>query len=163
MSMRDLMPWGRQESRPPAMYERRRDPFTTLRREMERLFDDTFGLAAPVAGQSSTWPSLEVSETDNEVRVTAEMPGLAEKDIDLTVENGVLCLRGERRSEVDDKERGYSERFFGRFERRVALPTGVDEEKADARFDNGVLTVTIPKSPEIERGRRIPINDQTRH
>jgi HSP20 family protein len=163
MTMRDLMPWSRQENRAPAMYEGRRDPFTMLRREMERLFDDTFGLPAAAGRQSTTWPSLEVSETDNEVRVAAEMPGLAEKDIDLTVENGVLCLRGERKSEVDDKERGYSERFFGRFERRIALPTGVDEDKANARFDNGVLTVTIPKSPEMERGRRIPINDQTKH
>lgn len=163
MTMRDLMPWSRQENRAPAMYEGRRDPFAMLRREVERLFDDTFGLPAPAGRQSAIWPNLEVSETDNEVRVTAEMPGLAEKDVDLTVENGVLCLRGERKSEVEDKERGYSERFFGRFERRVALPTGVDEDKANARFDNGVLTVTIPKSPEMERGRRIPINDQTKH
>jgi HSP20 family protein len=163
MTMRDLMPWSRQENRGPAMYEGRRDPFTMLRREVERLFDDTFGLPATTGRQSTIWPSLEVSETDNEVRIAAEMPGLAEKDIELTVENGVLCLRGERKSEVEDKDRGYSERFFGRFERRVALPTGVDEDKANARFDNGVLTVTIPKAPEMERGRRIPINDQTKH
>ena len=163
MSMRDLMPWSRQESRLPAMYERRRDPFAMLRREMERMFDESFGLPAQAGWQSTNWPSVEVSETDNEVRVAAEMPGLAEKDIDLTLENGVLCLRGERKSEIDDKERGYSERFFGRFERRIALPPGVDEDKVNARFDNGVLTVTIPKAPEMERGRRIPINDQTRH
>lgn len=163
MSMRDLMPWSRQESRLPAMYEGRRDPFTMLRREMERLFDDTFGVPAQAGWQSTAWPSVEVSENENEVRVIAEVPGLAEKDIDLTLDNGVLCLRGERKSEIEDKDRGYSERFFGRFERRIALPTGVDEDKVNARFDNGVLTVTVPKSPEIERSRRIPINDQTKH
>lgn len=162
MSMRDLIPWSRQASRLPAMSGGSRDPFTSLRREMERLFDDAFGVAMP-GGWQAAWPSVEVSETENEVRVIAEMPGLAQKDIDLTLDNGMLCLRGERKSEIDDKDRGYSERFFGRFERRIALPSGVDEQKANARFDNGVLTVTVPKSPEIERGRRIPINDQTTH
>ena len=163
MSMRDLMPWNRQDNRLPAAYERRRDPLTSLRREMERLFDDAFGVAAPGAAQSAAWPNVEVSETDSEVRIVAEMPGFSEKDIDLTLDNGMLCLRGERKSEVEDKDRGYSERFFGRFERRLALPSGVDETKANARFDNGMLTVTVPKSPEIERGRRIPINGQTKH
>jgi HSP20 family protein len=165
MSVRDLIPWGRQENRAPTLYrEDSRDPFTTLRREMDRLFDDTFrsfGLTA--FGRGAAWPSVEVSETDSEVRVTAEVPGLAEKDIELTLDNGLLTLRGERKSETEDKDRGYSERFYGRFERRIALPTSVDEEKANARFDNGVLTVTLPKSPEAERGRRIPINGETKH
>lgn len=166
MPMRDLIPWSSQGSRAPATYEERRDPFGSLRREMERLFDDTFrsfGLTAPGGWSARSWPSVELNETDSEIRVTAEMPGLTENDIDLTVENGILCLRGERKSEVDDKERGYSERYYGRFERRIALPTGVDESKAQARFENGVLTVTMPKSPEVERGRRIPINGETRH
>lgn len=166
MAMRDLMPWGRQEGRAPALYDERRDPFTALRREMDRLFDDTFrsfGLTAPGSWQSRTWPSVEVNETDTDIRVTAELPGLGEKDVELTLENGVLTLRGERKSETDDRERGYSERFYGRFERRIALPAGIDEAKINARFDNGMLNITLPKSPEAERGRRIPINEQTRH
>jgi HSP20 family protein len=166
MSMRDLIPWGRQENRAPAIYEDRRDPFTTLRREMDRLFDDTFrsfGLTSSGFGRGVSWPSVEVSETESEVRITAEVPGLAEKDIELTLDNGVLTLRGERKAETEDKDRGYSERFYGRFERRIALPSSVEEEKANARFDNGVLTVTLSKSPELARGRRIPINGQTKH
>ena len=167
MAMRDLIPWGRQEPRAPTLFrDESRDPFWSFRREMDRLVDDTFrglGLATPSFGRAMSWPSLEVSETDAEVRVTAEVPGLSEKDIELAVEDGVLTLRGERKSEGQDKERGYSERFYGRFERRIALPSGVDEEKASARFENGVLTVTMPKAPEMERARRIPINADTRH
>ncbi len=166
MSMRDLIPWSRQEGRSPAPYDERRDPFMALRREMDRLFDDTFrsfGLTAPGAWQSRGWPSVEVNETDTEIRVTAEMPGLSEKDVELMLDNGVLTLRGERKSETDDKERGYSERFYGRFERRIALPSGVAEEKAKAEFRDGVLSVTLPLNREAERGRRIPINTGTRH
>ena len=167
MSMRDLIPWGRQENRAPSVYrDESRDPFWSLRRDMDRLFDDTFrslGLTTPSLGRAGGWPSLEVSETDNEVRITAEVPGMSEKDIELLVEDGVLTLRGEKKSESQDKDRGYSERYYGRFERRIALPSGVDQEKAAARFDNGVLTVTMPKSPEAERGRRIAINAETKH
>jgi len=169
MAMRDLIPWGRQEHRAPALYRGgESDPIMSLHREMNRLFDDVFrGFGMPATGMARGggmgWPSIEVNETDNEIRVTAEVPGLSEKDIELTVNEGLLTLRGERKSEADDRNRGYSERFYGRFERHIALPSGADEEKAEARFDNGVLTVTIPKSPEMERGRRIPINAQTKH
>lgn len=167
MAMRDLIPWGRQETRAPTLFrDENRDPFWSFRREMDRLVDDTFrgfGLTSPGFGRAMNWPSLEVNETDTEVRVTAEVPGLNEKDIELTVEDGVLTLRGEKKSETQDKDRGYSERFYGRFERRIALPNGVDEERANARFENGVLTVTMPKSPEMEHARRIPISSETRH
>lgn len=169
MSMRDLIPWGRQESRTPALYrDEDRSPLFSLRREMDRLFDEAFrGFGMPSVGlgfgRSVAWPNIEVNETDREVRVVAEVPGLSEKDVELTVDDGLLCIRGERRLESDDKERGYSERFYGRFERRIALPSGAQEDKANARFENGVLTVTVPKSPEAERGRRIPINVDTKH
>lgn len=167
MAMRDLIPWGRQETRAPTLFrDENRDPVWSLRREMDRLFDDTFrtlGLTAPGFARQMSWPSLEVNETDNEVRVTAEVPGLSENDIELTVDDGVLTLRGERKAETQDKDRGYSERFYGRFERRIALPGGVDEAKANASFENGMLTVTMPKAPEMERARRIPINRETRH
>ena len=167
MAMRDLIPWGRQESRSPALFhEEERSPFMSLRRDIDRLFDDFF--RSPLAGTSfgramSGWPSLEVSETDKEVRITAEVPGMSEKDVELLLEDGVLTLRGEKKSETEDKDRGYSERFYGRFERRIALPSGVDEDKAKADFRDGVLTVTLPRSGETERGRRIPINAGTRH
>ncbi len=76
----------------------------------------------------------------------------------------MLTLRGEKRSESEDKDRGYSERSYGRFERRIGLPRGIERDKAAASFRNGVLTVTLPKSAEaIDNVRRIPINGETRH
>ena len=104
-----------------------------------------------------------MSETENELRITAEVPGMGEKDVELLLDDGVLTIRGEKKSENEDKGRGYSERHYGRFERRIALPGGVDEEHAQANFRDGVLTITLPRSPGAERGRRIPINAGTRH
>lgn len=164
MAMRDLIPWGRQESRGPAMFgSEERSPFLSLRRDIDRLFDDFF--QAPSFGLGSTlqWPTVEVSQTDKEIRITAEVPGMSEKDVELLVEDGVLTLRGEKKSENEDRDRGYSERFYGRFERRIALPGGIDEDNAKAEFRDGVLTVTMPRTGEAERGRRIPINAATRH
>jgi len=167
MSMRDLMPWGRQTGTAPTVYrEEARDPFLGLRRDIDRLFDDVFRGSMPSLGlgrSMAVWPSVEVSEAEHEVRINAEVPGMSEKDIELLVEDGVLTLRGERKSETEDKDRGYSERYYGRFERRIALPSGVDHNAAKADFKDGVLTVTLPKTEEAERGRRIPINSETKH
>jgi HSP20 family protein len=88
---------------------------------------------------------------------------MSEKDIDLTVREGVLTISGEKKSETEDRERGWSERYFGRFERRIMLPDGVDEAHCDATFRGGVLTVRMPKSAEAKRSRKIPINGGTRH
>ena len=168
MNMRDLIPWGRQSSSAPAVYrDEQANPLVGFRREVDRLFEDLFrwpetrfgsGIGAGLA-----WPNLEVSETDQEVRITAEVPGMTDKDVELLVEDGILTLRGEKKSEAEHKDRGYSERFYGRFERRIALPAGVDEEGAKADFGDGVLTVTLPKTADAQRGRRIPINGATRH
>ena len=168
MAMRDLIPWGRQESTSPALYrDEERSPFLSLRREVDRLFDDFF--RAPMLGSSfarstmAAWPSLEVKESDSEVRITAELPGMNEKDVELTVQDGMLTLTGEKKSENEDRDRGWSERFYGRFERRIALPDGVDEAQCNATFRDGLLTITMPKSEESRRSRRIPINGETRH
>lgn len=164
---RELTPWGRGESRQLGLGREREDaPFFSLRRELDRLFDDVLrGSNRPTTGGATGtgWPQLEVKETDNDIRIAAELPGLTDKDIELSIDEGVLTIRGERQEEKDDKARGYSERYYGRFERRIALPRGVDEDKADARFEHGLLTVTLPKGPEAERARRIPINAATRH
>jgi len=169
MAFRDLIPWSRQENRlpVPVSAERGRDndthPLLSLHREVNRLFDDVFrGFGVPAfAGLDRTagWPHVELGETDKEIRVTAELPGLDEKDVEITVEDGALTLRGEKRSEVEDKDRGYTERSYGRFERRIGLPQGVDRDHADATFKNGVLTVTLPKTEAAnENVRRIPVN-----
>jgi HSP20 family protein len=166
MSVRDLIPWGRQTSsnQAPVPYrESEMTPFFGLRREIDRLFDDMFRMPSLAGVGTMSWPSVEVSDSDREVRISAEIPGLSEKDVELTVHDGVLSIRGEKKSETEDKNRGYSERWYGRFERRLALPSGVQEDKAEASFRDGVLTVTLPKSTEATSGRRIPINAETKH
>lgn len=168
MAIRDLIPWSRQENRlpvPVSAEQRERDehPILSLHREVNRLFDDVFrGFGAPAFGgfdRSVSWPHVELGETDKDIRVTAELPGLDEKDVDISLEDGSLTLRGEKRSEVEDKHRGYSERSYGRFERRIGLPKGVDRDRVSATFKNGLLTVTLPKTEAAnENVRRIPIN-----
>jgi HSP20 family protein len=129
---------------------------------MNRLFDDVFrGFDLPAFGQyaGAGWPVVDADETDNEVRVCAELPGMQVKDVEVLFEDGVLTLRGERKSETEDPERGFSERYYGRFERRIGLPAAVQEDQAKATFENGVLTITVPKSPEaLSHSRRIPIS-----
>lgn len=167
MNMRDLIPWGHQTSSNPAPVpyrEAEMSPFFSLRREVDRLFDDFFRMPSlGFGGAAMSWPSLEVTDDDREVRVTAEIPGMNEKDVELLVQDGVLTIRGEKKSETSDKDRGWSERWYGRFERQIALPSGVEEEKAQAIFRDGVLTVTLPKSAEASNSRRIPINAETEH
>lgn len=167
MAIRDLLPWSREENRLPVTVRPEGDPsdhpLLSLHREVNRLFEDVFrGFGVPSLGgfaRGLSWPSVELGETDKEIRVVAELPGLDEKDVDITVEEGVLTLRGEKKSEVEDKDRGYSERSYGRFERRISLPRGVEQDKGSATFTNGVLTVTLPKSEAAnENIRHIPIN-----
>ncbi len=149
---------------PAMMREDERSPFFRLRAEVDRLFDDFFRPPVTSGGWgSAVWPSIEVSDTDNEVRVTAELPGMSEKDVELAVQDGMLAICGDKKSESDDGDRGWSERYYGRFERRIALPDGADEAKSEASFRDGVLTVRMPKSQQAARGRKIPINAGTRH
>jgi HSP20 family protein len=169
MNMRDLIPWGRNAQPTPSPYREEGDPFLTLHREMNRLFDDVFrGFdIAPFGsfggmGRMAGWPSVEVSETDKDIRVSAELPGLEEKDVEVLMSDGVLTIRGEKRSEVEDKSRAFSERTYGRFERRIPLGWEVEEDKVNASFRNGVLTVTMPKSAKAAaKARRIAINRDT--
>ena len=167
MAMRDLIPWGRQQTATPALW-RGNDvsPIASLRREMDRLFDDifrapAFGNFGGSLGGITGWPNLDVKDNDREVIVTAEVPGMNEKDVELLLYNGMLTIRGEKKGEKD--ERGYSERWYGRFERQIPLPSSVDEEHCRAEFRDGLLTVTLPKVEGVESRKRIPINAETRH
>ena len=171
MNMRDLIPWGRTAQTTPSPYREEGDPFMTLHREMNRLFDDVFrGFdTAPFSsfggmGRMAGWPSVEVIETDKDVRISAELPGLEEKDVEVLMSDGVLTIRGEKRSEVEDKDRAFSERTYGRFERRIPLGWDVEEDKVNASFRNGVLTVTMPKSAKAAaKARRIAITGGKKH
>jgi HSP20 family protein len=163
MAIRDLIPWNRRREVTVRGGEEI-NPFLTLHREVNRLFDEVFrGFdLAPFSDRffdrSIGWPKIEISESEKELKVTAELPGLDEKDVQVELSNGVLIIKGEKRSETEDKDRLFSERFYGRFERRIPVED-VDEDKIAASFKNGVLTVTLPKSVQAQqRVKRIAIN-----
>ena len=104
------------------------------------------------------WPRIEVSETDKEVKVTAEVPGLDEKGVQVELADGVLTIRGEKKTETEDKERRFSERYYGHFERRIAVED-IEQDKVSASFKNGVLSITLPKSQTAQQKvKRIAIN-----
>lgn len=157
MSVRDLIPWGRNNGNqvPSLLRDDERDPFLSLHREVNRLFDDVFrGFGLPslrgTSGIAAGWPSVEIADSDKDIKVTAEVPGLEEKDIEVLLDDGVLTLKGEKRSETEDKEKQFSERYYGRFERRIPLGAEVKEDQVDATFKNGVLTVTLPKTEKAQ-------------
>jgi len=162
MAVRNLIPFGR--SRSPVLGAESANPLTAFHEQMNRLFDEfSRDLDIPGVGLSTDFgfPHVELSESDKEVKVEAELPGLSEGDIELTVRDGALLIRGEKKGTVEDKSRRVSERFYGRFERLIPLPGEVKEEQASAMFKNGVLTVTLPKSPEAaQKSKRIPIKAQ---
>ena len=137
-------------------------PLVSFHDRMNQLFDDLWrNFDAPDLMSTPTFgfPRVEVSETDTEVRVEAELPGLDEKDVELLLQDGVLTIRGEKRSESEDKSRRVSERFYGSFERQIALPAEVREDEVSASFKKGVLTVILPKSAEAaQRAKRISIS-----
>jgi HSP20 family protein len=154
--MRDLIPGGGESNRTPTVY---RNEFLALHREMNRLFDEAFrDFGVPsLFGRMPASPSVEIADTDKEVRGSADLPGLEEKDVEVLTEDGVLTLRGEKRSQVEDSARQFTERSYGRVEPRIPLGFKVDEDKVAALFKNGVLTVTLPKS-EKAQAKRIAIN-----
>jgi HSP20 family protein len=159
MALRDLIPWNN-GSRDVSSYHSHGNPLLAVHREMNRLFDEAFRAfeTGTFGSQAMIWPSVEVNETDKEVKVVAELPGLEEKDVAVELANGVLKISGEKKSETEDKERRFSERFYGRFERHIPIDD-VDQDKVGASFNKGVLTVTLPKSPTAQQKvKRIPVN-----
>lgn len=130
------------------------DPFSSFREEMNGLIDRAFGRGffdTPFgrSGMGQIAPSVDLHETDKDYSLTAELPGLDEKDIDLSVQDGVMILKGEKRYEnADEKDKArFVERHYGSFQRVFTLPSDVDDEKISATFGKGVLTVTMPKRP----------------
>ncbi|WFT77569.1 Hsp20/alpha crystallin family protein [Methylobacterium sp. CB376] len=144
------------------------DPFLSLHREMNRLFDDVFrGASLPASGGQGTGAGgfiaahINVSETDKEIRVTAELPGVTDKDIDVSLDDNVLTIRGEKKfeqSQGGEKENfHFVERSYGTFQRSLRLPFPVDPEQVKASFEHGVLTIALPKTAQQERSRRIQV------
>ena len=130
-----------------------------FRRQIDRLFDD---FAAPMLGfgNGELLPEMDYAETDKDIVVTAELPGVDAKDVDISLTDGALTIRGEKKSERDERKANYrlTERSYGSFERSMRLPDGIDAEKAKAEFEKGVLKVTLPKSEAMRaKSRKIEI------
>ena len=148
MTMTSLMPWTR---RAPTTWNRDRDPFALLHDEMNRLFDTAsreFGRDLTPFDGFGGWPKVDVTDGESHVRIDAEVPGLTEKDVEVTLKDGVLTLSGERKAETEDDDRRISERFVGRFMRQIPIGHEIDEDNVEAHFANGELTVTLPKTAQ---------------
>jgi HSP20 family protein len=157
MQIKDLIPWARREG------EAKQDnPLVALQRDMNRAFesfwnrmDRPFGL-----GFGDGTPRSDVVETEQGVEVTVELPGLEEKDIEVTLSDDALSVKAERQIERKDEKKGYyvSERSYGSIYRSIPLPPGVDSDRAEATFRNGVLTVRLPQRPEAKaRVRKVEV------
>ena len=159
MPIRDLIPWRHGER--GLVREGEEHPLAGLHREMNQLFEDFFrGLDLPLARSFAHLggfvPSVDVRETDKQVIVSAELPGMDEKDIHVELADDGLTIRGEKKTETEEDAEGLHrhERTYGSFQRLVAIPVQVQEAKATAKFKNGVLTVTLPKAPEAQAKRK---------
>lgn len=138
-----------------------RDVFDAMRQEMDRLFDRFDlgrwpSLTGGGAQNGFMSPSIDVKDTGKEIVIEAELPGVTDKDIAVTFADGVLTIKGEKKSQREEKKDDYymSERSFGSFERSLALPEGIDDGAIEARFDKGVLHVTVPKKPEAVKQQK---------
>jgi HSP20 family protein len=164
MNLNSLIPW---RDKTPALASRDEtvDPFVAFRREVDRMFDDFFDgfgrSLGPLAGwQHSFAPRVDMAETDEEVVITAEMPGLDEKDFEVSLKGDLLTLKGEKKAEHEQKngDAYYMERRFGSFARSIRLPFEVKDENVEARYDKGILTVRVPKPADIQKSvRRIEV------
>lgn len=127
------------------------DRFAALRDEMDRLFDSSFSPAVRAPGSFSRWtPALDVYQDKDQFTVVAELPGLKKEDIELSLHNDVLTISGERKQEKQGEEGYRNERFFGRFQRSVTLPTSVAGDKVKATYQDGILKVVLPKAEEAK-------------
>ncbi len=137
-----------------------------LHKQMNRMFDD---LLAPEdqggkgkdgkgkGGGATSWPSLEIAQDDNAIHISAELAGVSRDDIEIAMDDGMLVIAGEK-NRVSKNDDGYTERTYGRFERHVSVPANLDLEAAEADFEDGVLTVTLPKVEEKSTARKITLN-----
>ena len=146
-------------------------PFESLRREMDRLFEDFAGgmwrspfgrslfdiePALRLPRSTNIIPTVDVSETNQGYEITAELPGMDEKNIEVKFADGILTIKGEKQEEKEEKSKDYhlSERSFGSFQRAFRVPDNVDTNKINASFKKGVLTVTLPKSAEAQKAEK---------
>ena len=152
MQIKDLIPWARKEHAPEPKSDDN-NPIASLQRDMNRVFESFWNRAGDL-----DWPwgggeaKSDVVETNDHVEVSIELPGMEMKDIEVSVSDDILTVKGEKKVERQEDKKGYylSERSYGAIYRTIPLPPGVDGEKADASFKNGVLTIKLPQTPEAQ-------------
>jgi HSP20 family protein len=152
MDTKSVVPVGTQR----AITRRDTNPFSFLQQEIDRLFE---GVTRNIPGlATTTMPSMDISETDKAIEITAELPGLEKKDVELNMAENVLTIRGEKKNEREEKNKDYHlvERSYGAFSRSVELPAGVEVEDISAEIANGVLKVTVQK-PAPKQTKQIEI------
>jgi len=152
MNLKSLIPVGRDRTAA--------SPFMSLQREIDRLFDD-FSRGFPTFtgnGAAALMPNMDVMETDKEIEISAELPGLEEKDVQVNVADNLLTIRGEKKAEKEQKDKNYRlvERSYGSFERTLELPEGVNADAIKANISKGVLKVTVPK-PAPAQAKKIDV------
>jgi len=146
--------------------ESMQSPFFALQHDMHRMFQDFFSLPAFGMRESERlWngglqPKLDIAETDNAIEVTVELPGADEKDVEVVVESGMLTIKGEKQASTEEEGKTFHrvERSYGAFRRSLALPSYADEDAIKATFENGLLSVTVPKrAGGTKRGKKIEV------
>jgi HSP20 family protein len=161
MAIKDLIPSWRKGV--PARREED-DPFSLFRKEMDSLMENFFRGAEgwPIESRLGAFsPKVDVAESEKEIKVSAELPGMDEKDIELSLTKDSLTIRGEKKQEKEEKTKDYyrMERSYGSFVRTVQLPVEIDEDKVEASFKKGLLTVTLPKTEKaVKETKKIPIS-----
>lgn len=158
MKIKHLMPWRKTEG------QEERHPLMSFRSGIDRLFDDfaksfemePFGLF----GGETFSPKVDVTENDTTYKVTAELPGMEEKDVEVFVDENVLTIKGEKKTEKEEEKEDsvYMERSYGSFTRRLPFPVEIDTAKIKARFEKGILTIELPKTEKAKASRKkIPV------
>ncbi len=173
MSITNLMPWRRKE---PALRKRENvtvnreeeHPLATLERDMNRMFDDFFGgfgLASSEfwdTGWSAFSPQVDIVDGEEDIKISVELPGLDEKDIDVSLSRDMLTISGEKQQEKEDKGKNYyrMERSYGSFRRAIPIPCEVKSEAIEATFKNGVLSIILPKAGEGQCRQTITVKTE---
>jgi HSP20 family protein len=157
MAFKDLIPFGKKKV---SIKSNNENPIVRFRSEMDHLFDDffhRFELSPFFEGRTSMFnPRIDVVDTDKEIKVSAELPGMDEKDIEITLNRDSLTLKGKKKEEKEEKGKGYyrSERSYGSFSRTIPLQAKIESDKASAHFKKGVLTVIIPRMASAEEAKK---------
>lgn len=131
------------------------DPFHSLddlQRELNRMFDN-FPLTSPVKGEQTYIPAVDITEDDNQINVTADIPGMNKDEIDISIQDDVLTIKGHKEEKKEEKDKNYirTERYAGSFNRSLALPGVVDADKVTAAYKDGTLRITLPKKEEAKQ------------